>query len=130
MKTLKPKKGGGFACMHVKSIIFDDKVLLTGSVNMTHNGYENNKEHLLRLTEPSLLADVVADFEATWLEAEEVTAGEIKLMMENHQARCEKKEAEAESRRSARSVSRSLTRELSEARDDGATQDAGSVSGP
>ena len=39
MKTLK-LKGSGFACMHVKSLILDERVVLSGSVNMTHNGME------------------------------------------------------------------------------------------
>jgi phosphatidylserine/phosphatidylglycerophosphate/cardiolipin synthase-like enzyme len=45
--------------MHAKSLIFDEEVLVTGSVNMTHNGYENNKEHMFRITTPSVVADVL-----------------------------------------------------------------------
>jgi phosphatidylserine/phosphatidylglycerophosphate/cardiolipin synthase-like enzyme len=43
----KPSQGN-FSCMHVKCLILDEKVVLTGSVNLTHNGLENNKEHVYR----------------------------------------------------------------------------------
>ena len=35
IKILKAE-GSGFACMHAKTLIFDKKVVLTGSVNLTH----------------------------------------------------------------------------------------------
>jgi len=104
MKLLKPS-GAGFACMHVKTLIIDGKILLTGSVNMTHNGHENNKEHLYRLTDPSLLADVMKDFEEEWERAEEVTSLIVATMMETDGKKKEKKSA-------SRSVSRSLSAEL------------------
>ena len=55
IKILKPE-GSGFACMHAKTLIFDEKVVLTGSVNLTHNGLERNKEHLIRVLEPSVVS--------------------------------------------------------------------------
>ena len=55
--------------MHVKAMIFDEKTLLEGSANLTHNGLENNKEHLYRQTEPPLVALVLADFEKEWAAA-------------------------------------------------------------
>jgi hypothetical protein len=61
---------GGFSCMHVKCLIIDQKTVLSGSVNLTHNGLENNKEHLYLMTEPSLAAAVFADFEREWPIAE------------------------------------------------------------
>ena len=48
--------------VHTKNLIFDDKILLEGSATLTHNGLENNKEHLYRQTEPPLVALVLADF--------------------------------------------------------------------
>ena len=95
--------------MHVKSLIFDERVLLTGSVNMTHNGYENNKEHLYRITEPSLVVDVVADFEKDWSAAEPVTQQHIDTMIACWQKKGEKKN---------RSASRSLSAELDNASSD------------
>ena len=47
---------GGFSCMHVKSVIFDDKVALTGSVNLTHYGMGHNKEHIVRIVHPAAMA--------------------------------------------------------------------------
>ncbi len=67
--------------MHVKSLIFDERVVLTGSVNMTHNGHENNKEHLYRILEPTAVADVQADFEKDWEIAETVVQTHIDRMI-------------------------------------------------
>ena len=106
MKMMKPK-GGAFACMHVKSLIFDGAVLLTGSVNMTHNGHENNKEHLYRIVLGSAVLEVLADFEKDWTGAEPVTQAVIDDMF----VRFEKSK---ESRRS-KSISRSLSIELEDA---------------
>lgn len=50
---------------------------------MTHNGYENNKEHMYRITEPTTVADVLADFERDWREAELLTQQLIDTMLEN-----------------------------------------------
>ena len=92
MKVMKPKSGSGFACIHVKTIIFDAQVLLTGSVNITHNGMENNVEHMYRIVEPTAVADVMADFEKKWEVAESVTKAEILGMMSRHDKREERKE--------------------------------------
>ena len=43
-RVVKPL--GGFACMHAKTLIVDRITLLAGSVNLTHHGFESNKEHL------------------------------------------------------------------------------------
>ena len=93
--------------MHVKTAIFDRKTVLTGSVNMTHNGMENNKEHLLRLAEPQAVDQFVADFEAEWENAQVVDQSLIDMMMETHAANQEKKA------RSRSTRSQSLTREPS-----------------
>ena len=109
MKVMKPA-GGGFACMHVKTLIFDNRVVLTGSVNMTHNGHENNKEHLFRISEPRTVADVLSDFEEEWKEAEPVTEAMITKMLALHAEKKEKKDKDKQ-----RDVSRSLSVELDEA---------------
>ena len=101
MKLLQPK-GGPFARMHVKSLMFDKKVLHTGSVNLTHNGHENNKEHMFRITEPTTVAAVVEDFEKDWERAEAVTQPLIDEMLEA-----------AYNRRQQRDKSRSVSRSLS-----------------
>ena len=82
---------GFFACNHVKCLILDARIALTGSVNLTHNGLENNKEHLYRLTEPAFVADLLADFEKEWLSAQRVTDEEIRMMLEKSDKRQEKK---------------------------------------
>ena len=101
MKLLQTK-GGPFARMHVKSLMFDKKVLLTGSVNLTHNGYENNKEHMFRITEPTTVAAVIEDFEKDWERAEAVTQSLMDAMLRT-----------ADNRRQQRDKSRSVSRSLS-----------------
>jgi HKD family nuclease len=116
LKVLRPKNKGGFACMHVKSWIFDNQILLDGSCNMTHGGLDNNIEHLLKITTPSAVAAASASFEEYWKEAEEVTQSMIDEMVINDSKKEDKKEDNRTSRSKsasvARSVSRSLTKEL------------------
>ena len=106
--------------MHVKTLVFDRKVVLTGSVNLTHNGMENNKEHLFRIEDPSIIESVMTDFEDDWRQAEPVGDPLIAEMMEKYAA----KEAEKDQRRIARetrSRSRSATRSLSGELEEAAT---------
>ena len=90
IKILKPE-GSGFACMHAKTLIFDKKVVLTGSVNLTHKGLEHNKEHMLRLTEPGTVADFLRDFEETWEHADTVTSEDLESMLEKYAKKESKK---------------------------------------
>jgi len=112
MKVMKPTDGGNFACMHVKALCFDRKTLLTGSVNMTHNGLENNKEHMYRITEPTAVAEVLTDFESVWAEAETVTQRLIDEMMSRHAKRQDKDTGKTRSKSVSRSLSRSLSHEF------------------
>ena len=131
IKILKPE-GSGFACMHAKTLIFDKKVVLTGSVNLTHNGLEHNKEHILRTTEPGTVADFLRDFEETWELATTVGPEELASMLEKHAKKKRKKKSsrssqsgdasgdESECRggrstssKSGRSVSRSVSKNAS-----------------
>ncbi len=106
--------------MHVKSWIFDNKILLDGSCNMTHGGLDNNIEHLIRITTPSAVADASASFEEYWRDAEEVTQEMINEMVQNSEKAESKKEENRTSRSQSasvpRSVSRSLTKELEDVR--------------
>ena len=112
LKVLRPAKGG-FSCMHVKSLIFDAKILLTGSVNMTHNGLENNKEHLFRIPEPDAVSEVLADFEKIWADAEIVTQEMIDDMLTKHTNRATRSRSKSVSRE----VTRALSSEFEEAND-------------
>jgi hypothetical protein len=116
MRTVKPR-GGGFACMHVKSWILDEEVVLTGSTNLTHNGLENNKEHLFVISESSAVSSVMSDFEREWEAADVVTPERLVAMKETW----DKQYASGQRSRSASSsvvrgrsepVLRSLTEEL------------------
>jgi phosphatidylserine/phosphatidylglycerophosphate/cardiolipin synthase-like enzyme len=104
VRVLKPQ-GGGFACMHAKTVIIDNRVVLTGSVNMTHNGIENNKEHMFRILEPTVVKALRVDFEETWRIAQPVTQEMcISMVRRAEQARIKRQERSASS-------SRSLSRE-------------------
>ena len=83
---------------------------------MTHGGLDNNIEHLLKITTPSVVAAASASFEEYWKEAEPVTQGMIDEMVINDSKKEDRKEENRTSRSKsasvARSVSRSLTKEL------------------
>ena len=116
-RIMKPVVGC-FACVHVKCLILDAKTVLTGSMNLTHNGLENNKEHLYRLTEPAFVAEVLADFEEEWLTAQRVTDNEIGEMLDMSHKRQEKKREKSMTRPSfdnapRRSLSFSASESLS-----------------
>ena len=95
--------------MHAKTIIIDRKIVLTGSVNMTHNGFERNKEHLFRITDPVTVKAVSDEFDEVWTSQQvlPVHQSEIELMMDNWRRRDQKK-------KSSRSVSRSLSQEVAD----------------
>ena len=94
--------------MHVKCWIFDRKVLLTGSCNLTHNAVENNIEQLLRITTPSVVRKALEDFEKHWDNAIEIPLSEL-------EANAGKQAQEKMNRKqNSRSVSRSLSNELAE----------------
>ena len=95
--------------MHVKTLIIDEQLVLTGSVNLTHNGLENNKEHLFCISEPKVVADVLSDFEKEWIQAEPVTEDMIELMLDKYEKRKNDKHDKQ------RETSRSLSAELEEA---------------
>ena len=115
MRVMRPEGGWNFACMHVKALIFDSKTLLTGSVNMTHNGMENNKEHMYRISESAPVSAVLADFEKEWAAAEPDTRELIDDMLSRHAKRLERDAAKPRSKSLNRGVSRSLSSELDEA---------------
>jgi len=82
LRTYRPPSGAGFACMHAKTWILDGATALTGSVNLTHNGLENNKEHLFRITNPECVHDMLVSFEELWEEAQAVEQHHIDAMKE------------------------------------------------
>ena len=82
---------------------------MLGSVNLTHNGLENNTENLIRVTEPTCVQKGSKDFEARWNEAEVVDDTLIQKMIEADTAKKEKKDdkrREREEDRRSRSKSR------------------------
>jgi hypothetical protein len=94
IRVRKPS-GGLYACVHVKCLIFDGKVTMSGSLNLTHNGLQNNKEHLYLLSEPEFIQEMTADFEKDWTLAEAVGEREISIMIAKDKARKDERQASA-----------------------------------
>ena len=68
--------------MHAKCLILDRELVFDGSVNLTHNGMENDKEHLYRITHKPTVTRVFDDFCREWARAEAVGSDKITIMME------------------------------------------------
>ena len=67
MRTLKLKLSrGSFACMHSKMVLYDSDTVTLGSANWTHNGFEFNKEHVVRIISSPLNIQCAEDFENVW----------------------------------------------------------------
>jgi len=57
MRIVKPSSRAGFSSMHSKTWLVDDEVILTGSLNLTHNAFENNTEHLWKMKNPNAVQE-------------------------------------------------------------------------
>ena len=79
IRTYKPAKAG-FPSMHMKTWILDSEVLLTGSVNLTYNGLENNSENLVAIRTAPAVADAMLQFEEIWERAEQIGMYQIGRM--------------------------------------------------
>jgi len=82
--------------MHNKIWILDpgtrQGVFLTGSVNTSHNGLENNVENMLRVTDQGIVNEAYEDFKVHWENSQPVGERELDL------ARSTKNDNEAERR--------------------------------
>ena len=72
------KVGPGFVILHQKLWVIDESILLSGSVNPTHDGLTNNEEHLLEVNSQGAVADALSHMDslfscATFITAEFVT---------------------------------------------------------
>ena len=54
---------------------------------MTHNGMENSKEHMFRITAPEVVEALIQDFEAHWLTCQPLTDEEVDQVIARHQTR-------------------------------------------
>jgi len=52
--------------LHVKMYVFDDKMAVVGSANMTEHGLWNNIEHIVVFTEPEEIETIKQDFHKLW----------------------------------------------------------------
>ncbi|MDO8627040.1 MAG: phospholipase D-like domain-containing protein [Candidatus Diapherotrites archaeon] len=54
--------------MHNKFCVFDKKVVTTGSVNFTQNGFERNNENLVIIEDEEIALQYLQEFEKFWNE--------------------------------------------------------------
>ena len=77
--------------MHSKAGIFDaglpGQVMLIGTCNWTHNGFENNLEHVMMNYEAECSGEMMENFEGDWLVASPVTDEDIQVMWERQKRR-------------------------------------------
>ena len=92
--------------MHAKSWVLDSSVLFIGSVNFTHNSLDKSKENMMRTTEPSAVADALADYEQLWRDSTPVTYEILEAMLEAQCAAKERKSEKQAEDRAARARSR------------------------
>ena len=90
--------------MHTKTVVFDRKVVFTGSMNLTENSVAQNKEHLWMIREEGCVSEVVADFEEMWAKSQIVTATEIELMLKKDRETKAKKQQKAAASQSSGAV--------------------------
>ena len=65
MKTLHPG-GTGFASQHSKTWVIDKAFILTGSPNLTENGFNHNAEHVFKISDSATVGELSAAFEEWW----------------------------------------------------------------
>ncbi|MCZ2096613.1 MAG: phospholipase D-like domain-containing protein, partial [Anaerolineae bacterium] len=66
---LPVRQDGNPFVLHHKVFIIDDATVLTGSFNISDNATNSNDENLVRITDPDLAAQYVAEFDRRWAEA-------------------------------------------------------------
>ena len=76
LRVIKPSTAG-YASQHAKSWTIDGIVLLTGSVNLTKGGFENNLEHCVISVCKATVREAQFIFEEAWKCGEPVTEQEI-----------------------------------------------------
>jgi len=115
MRIVKPTSRAGFSSMHCKTWLVDDEVILTGSLNLTHNALENNKEHLWTMRNSDAVQHLKEDFEELWEDSREVTLDLIQSMKNKDNKRKLKRSASTNIESEAAVVVRSLEGELESA---------------
>ncbi len=68
---------------------------------------ENNKEHMICITEPLAVNQALDDFEETWQRASPVLQGDIEEMQKNHLKKCRQRVKEKEDRHQSQQASSS-----------------------
>ena len=57
---------GAFKNTHEKSLVVDDRLALIATFNFTYSSFTKNREYAILSTEPDVVADVAAIFDADW----------------------------------------------------------------
>ncbi len=57
---------GAFKHNHEKSMVVDDRIALIATFNFTYSSFTQNREYAILTTQPDVVADVAAIFDADW----------------------------------------------------------------
>ena len=71
LKVMSPQ-GGAYSCLHCKTVLIDGEIGWTGSVNLTSNGFDNNFEDAVRVTDSEVIRQLTETFTRRWGEAKAV----------------------------------------------------------
>ena len=67
IKLYRPPHGDyGWERLHTKTWLLDERLILTGSVNLTDCGMHGNKEHMFVIRESATVKRCLEDFKKTW----------------------------------------------------------------
>jgi HKD family nuclease len=116
LRTHLPPKGKGWASCHLKCVTADRRVMLTGSVNMTTNGIQNNVEQVVRLTDAMNLERQCEFFARLWEEAKPVTPEDMDRVLGRKADSKEKEEAKKAEKKHQQSAASSSSLRAAAAR--------------
>jgi len=108
LRTWKSGKSG-FVLAHLKRFVVDRKFVITGSVNPTKNGFNNNKEELYVHHCPTLVNTVIRDFDETFkdeVRTQAVTSERTTQIVEKKTAALEQRAIQQAERAAERAAAR------------------------
>ena len=115
--------------MHAKTVLIDDRAAVTGSVNLSQNGFNNYHEHLIVSDDPAVVTPLLTDFERCWTEGREVGQAEMDANEVKDSVKQQTREDKKGNRGNYKSRKDEHVREL-EGEFDGAVDEKGKVPPP
>jgi len=69
------RQDGNSSTFHHKVFVFDERIVLTGSLNFSDSAVEGNDENVVIIEDPALADQFLAEFDRRWAEATQPAAG-------------------------------------------------------